>query len=169
MQIDGLDELDNKILSAIEKNARLSYSEIGEQVGLSRVSVKTRMDNLESKGIIEGYYTQINPTSFAEGRRFFMDVITEPGQFEQVVDNVAKYDIIRKVYAVTGECRFKAEGFASSNMKYEMFMKNLKRNLEGVKSITVQDQQYIIKDVDGGVEYVRLDERKSMEEENTSE
>ena len=166
MQIDGLDELDNKILTVIEKNARLSYSEIGEQVGLSRVSVKTRMENLESRGIITGYHTQINPTGFAEGRRFFMDVITEPGLFEQVVDNIAKYDIIRRVYAVTGESRFRAEGFASSNMKYEMFMKNLRRNLEGVRSITIQDQQYIIKDLDGGVEYVRLDERKPSEEEN---
>ena len=154
MHIDGLDEMDNKILTVIEKNARLSYSEIGEQVGLSRVSVKTRMDNLEKKGIIEGYYTQINPTSFAEGRRFFLDIITEPDRFEQVVDRIARQDIIRKVYAVTGECRFKAEGFASSNMKYEIFMKNLKMDLEGVRSLIIQDEQYVIKDVDGGVEYV---------------
>lgn len=164
MHIDGLVELDNKILSVVEKNARLSYSEIGEQVGLSRVSVKNRMDILEQKGIIEGYYAKINPTSFEEGRRFFMDVITEPEKFEQVVETIAKYEIIRRVYAVTGECRIKVEGFASSNMKYEMYMRNLKRNLEGVKSITVQDVQYTIKDVDGGVEYVRLDERDSQEQ-----
>lgn len=36
MFIDGLDEYDNKILAVLEKNARQSYSEIGEQVGLSR-------------------------------------------------------------------------------------------------------------------------------------
>lgn len=159
MHIDGLDEIDNKILEIIANNSRLSYSEIGGKVGLSRVSVKNHMDMLEEKGIIQGYVTVINPTSLPEGRRFFMDIITEPDKFEEVVDNIAKYDIIRKVYAVTGESRFRAEGYASSNMKYEMFMKGVKRHMEGIKSCTVQDVQYTIKDIDGGVDYVRLDER----------
>ena len=152
MHIEGLDEIDNKILDIIANNSRLSYSEIGERVGLSRVSVKNHMDMLEEKGIIQGYVTLINPTSLPEGRRFFMDIITEPDKFEEVVDNIAKYDIIRKVYAVTGESRFKAEGYASSNMKYEMFMKSVKRHSDGIKSCTVQDAQYTIKDVDGGVD-----------------
>lgn len=160
MHIEGLDELDNKILSVLEKDARLSFSEIGEQVGLSRVSVKNRMNTLEEKGIIKGYTVVLDSTGLPEGRSFFMDIITEPEMFDEVVDNIAKYDIIRKVYAVTGECRFKAEGFASSNMKYEMFMKSVKRHLEGVKSITIQDVQYTIKDIDGGIDYVRLDERE---------
>lgn len=159
MHIEGLDEIDNKILDIIANNSRLSYSEIGERVGLSRVSVKNHMDMLEEKGIIQGYVTLINPTSLPEGRRFFMDIITEPDKFEEVVDNIAKYDIIRKVYAVTGESRFKAEGYASSNMRYEMFIKSVKRHSDGIKSCTVQDVQYTIKDIDGGVDYVRLDER----------
>ena len=164
MRIEGLDDFDNNILTVLEKNARLSYSEIGEQVGLSRVSVKNRMEILEEKGIIQGYVAVINPTNLPEGRRFFMDIITEPDKFEEVVDNIAKYDIIRKVYAVTGESRFKAEGYASSNMKYEMFMKSVKRHSDGIKSCTVQDAQYTIKDVDGGVDYVRLDERTEQTE-----
>lgn len=163
MHIDGLDELDNKILTVIEKDARLTYSEIGERVGLSRVAVKNRMGALEEKGIIQGYHTIINPTSLPEGRRFFMDVITEPDKFEQVIDRLVNYEIIRRVYAVTGECRFRAEGYASSNTKYEMYMFSVKRNLEGVKSITIQDAQYTIKDVDGGVRYVSLYEQRKQE------
>lgn len=162
MFIDGLDELDNKIINILKKNARLSYSEIGEQIGLSRVSVRNRMNVLEEKGIIQGYAAVINLAGLPEGRKFFMDIITEPGKFEIVVDNFAKYDIIQKVYAVTGECRFKAEGFASNNMQYETFMKSVKRHLNGIKSITIQDVQYTIKDIDGGVDYVGLDERESL-------
>ena len=50
-------------------------------------------------------------------------------------------------------------------MRYEMFIKSVKRHLEGVKSITIQDAQYVIKDIDGGVDYVRLDERNNSENE----
>ena len=37
MFLDGLDELDQKIVTLLIRNARVSYSEIGQQVGISRV------------------------------------------------------------------------------------------------------------------------------------
>lgn len=55
MNIEGLEKLDNAILEVIKDNARMSYSDIGEKVGLSRVAVKNRMEILEKNGIIQGY------------------------------------------------------------------------------------------------------------------
>jgi len=162
MQMDELDDLDRKILNAIEKNARLSYSEIGEIVGVSRVSVKNRMLLLEEKGIIEGYYTKVNPDSASEGTRFFLEVITQPDQYEQVTERIASKEIIRRVYSVTGECRLLVEGFAPNKAKYELFMRNLKHNLSGVLKITVMHVEYVIKDSYAGVDYV-----SPMEQENT--
>jgi len=70
MHIEGLDETDNRILDVIEKNARLTYKEIGDRVGISRVSVKARMQAMEEKGIIRGYETVIiMPDSVSEERR----------------------------------------------------------------------------------------------------
>ncbi len=168
MQIDGLDELDNKILSVIETNARMSFSDIGEKVGLSRVSVKTRMEAMEKKGIIEGYYTKISTDSAPEGRRFFLDVVTQPDQFENIVDRIACQDVIKRVYAVTGDCRFMAEGFASKRLQYENFMRNLRHDLKGVRSMVVMDAQYPIKNVYGGVDYVSLDERRVKEKSESA-
>ena len=61
MFLDGLDTLDQKIIKLLMKNARMSYSEIGEKVGISRVAVKMRIQALEKKGVIEEYTTIINP------------------------------------------------------------------------------------------------------------
>ena len=63
MQIEGIDEIDNKILEEIKDNARLTYKEIVEAVGISRVSVKNRMDAMQGKGIIKGFVTVIDPTN----------------------------------------------------------------------------------------------------------
>ena len=52
MNSEGLDALDKKILDVIKENARLSYSDIGAQVGISRVAVKNRMDILEKKVLV---------------------------------------------------------------------------------------------------------------------
>ena len=61
MFLDGLDQLDKKILQLLIQNARISYSEIGQKVGLSRVAVKMRVQAMEQKGIIEDYTTIVNP------------------------------------------------------------------------------------------------------------
>ena len=47
MFLDGLDELDQKIVRLLIQNARMSYSEIGQQTGISRVAVKMRVQALE--------------------------------------------------------------------------------------------------------------------------
>ena len=53
MYIEGLDEMDNRILKELKDNARATYSEIGEAVGLSRVAVKNRIEVLEKNGFKE--------------------------------------------------------------------------------------------------------------------
>lgn len=47
MNVNGLDELDIKILDIIKYDARASYEEIAKQVGVSRTAVKNRMKIME--------------------------------------------------------------------------------------------------------------------------
>ena len=61
MFLDGMDEVDQKIVQLLIRNARMSYSDIGQQVGISRVAVKSRIKALEEKGVIEEYTAIINP------------------------------------------------------------------------------------------------------------
>ena len=39
MYLDNLDELDQKIIQLLIENARISYSDIGEETGISRVVI----------------------------------------------------------------------------------------------------------------------------------
>ena len=59
MYLDNLDELDQKIIQLLIENARISYSDIGEKTGISRVAVKARIQAMEKKGIIEESYTKM--------------------------------------------------------------------------------------------------------------
>src|SRR3989344_4169916 len=55
-----LDIKDKKILSVLDKNARMPYSKISNLVRLNRDVVKYRIKKLEKKGIITDYYTIID-------------------------------------------------------------------------------------------------------------
>ncbi len=52
MFLDGLDELDQKIVQLLIQNARMSYSEIGQKTGISRVAVKMRVQTLEKRELL---------------------------------------------------------------------------------------------------------------------
>ena len=61
MPTDELDTKDSAILQLLKNNARLTYSEIGTQVGLTRTAVKNRVSALEKSGVIKGYQAIIEP------------------------------------------------------------------------------------------------------------
>ena len=59
MFLSGLDELDRKIVQLLIENARSSYSDIGQQIGISRVAVKARIQALEAFGGQSGHHADI--------------------------------------------------------------------------------------------------------------
>ncbi len=163
MHIEGLDELDNRILEIIRDNARLTYKEIGEQVGISRVSVKTRMDALQEKGIIRGCQTVIDPTRVPEGTLFFLDVECTPDHFDDVAEYLAGNRMIRQIYSVSGECRIHAVGFANNASNLSYFANTVYRRKLGVRSMSCRTVLSTLMDIDGGVEYVRYQEPEHLE------
>ena len=60
MAFYALDVKDHKILAALDENARQPNSAIGKNVGLSKESVKYRIDRLLGRGIILRFHTVVN-------------------------------------------------------------------------------------------------------------
>ena len=56
-----MDEIDETVLSALLKDARATYAEIGAQVGLSAPAVKRRVDRLVQRGVITGFTALVDP------------------------------------------------------------------------------------------------------------
>ncbi len=163
MNIEGLDALDEKILDVIKDNARATFSQIGECVGLSRVAVKKRMEVMEKNGIIQGYKTVINPTKAPQGVQFVIDVEAVPERYGEVLDVLGADKFLRQVYTTTGECRIHAMGFAPNTNTLESHANYLFLHTKGIRKLSWHLLLSTIKDVDGGVEYVRYqeDEEKS--------
>ena len=115
MFLDGLDDVDQKIVSLLIQNARMSYSEIGQQIGLSRVAVKMRVQALEQKGIIEEYTTVINPQKISGAVSCYFEIETKPDMLMEVAGILEKNDTVTQIYRVTGKCRLHVHAVASSN------------------------------------------------------
>ena len=149
MFMDGLDNLDQKIVSLLIRNARMSYSEIGQQVGISRVAVKMRVQALEQKGIIEEYKTIINPQKISGAVSCYFEIETKPDMLAEVAEILKKNDTITQIYRVTGKSRLHVHAVASSNEEMEELIFNTMDNLPGVVACTCNTILSRIKDIKG--------------------
>ena len=90
MFLDGLDALDQKIVQLLIHNARMSYSDIGESVGISRVAVKARIQSLERRGIIEEYTTIINPQKISGAVSCYFEIETLPDALSNAIEALSQ-------------------------------------------------------------------------------
>jgi Lrp/AsnC family leucine-responsive transcriptional regulator len=56
-----MDELNRKILTLLQRDARMKRSEIARQLHLSVTAVTRRIERMEDEGVIQGYRTMVDP------------------------------------------------------------------------------------------------------------
>jgi len=61
MTLEGLDDLDRKILHSLQQDARRTSSQdIADEAGVSASTVRNRISRLEERGIIKGYHADVD-------------------------------------------------------------------------------------------------------------
>ncbi|KEI45262.1 Lrp/AsnC family transcriptional regulator [Saccharopolyspora rectivirgula] len=69
-----MDPLDQRIISHLVADARASYAEIGNKVGLSAPAVKRRVDKLLDNGTLQGFTAVVDPEALGWGTEAFVEV-----------------------------------------------------------------------------------------------
>lgn len=149
MYLSGLDSLDQKILALLTNNARLSYSEIGEQIGISRVAVKARMAALEERGIIEEYTVIINPQKINGAISCYFEIETLPSTFQEVVDALCSNESITQIYRVTGKNHLHVHAVTTGPEEMEKLLHDQIDRLPGITLVNCNTILSRIKDVKG--------------------
>ena len=149
MFLDGLDALDQKIVRLLIENARISYSDIGQQIGISRVAVKARIQALEQRGIIEEYTTIINPQKISGAVSCYFEIETLPDTLAEVTEILKQNEIITQVYRVTGKNKLHVHAVAASSEEMEKLIREVIDPLPGVVSCGCNIILSRIKDIKG--------------------
>src|SRR5690349_5187627 len=75
-----LDGTDWQILRELQKNARLSYNELGRRVGLSAPAAAERVRRLEDAGVITGYGAHVDPAKVGLSLLALIQLRCDPGK-----------------------------------------------------------------------------------------
>lgn len=135
MHINGLDEKDNEIVNLLLKDGRMSYSDIGEVVGLSRTAVKNRITALENSGIIGGYRAVINPQQSPEMMTFVVNIETEAEHFDEAKRIFSEAKETVTLIQTTGKCHLLAICVSQDMKTMRDFVNRTYKSIEGIQSI----------------------------------
>lgn len=149
MYLSGLDELDRKILDLLTQNARYTYSELGERLGLSRVAIKNRMDALEARGVIESYTVIVNPQKLGGAISCYYEIETRPDALAEVIRLLDECPTVTQIYRTTGACRLHVHAVAADQDELERLTRDVLDRLPGIERINTNVILSRIKDVKG--------------------
>lgn len=119
------DNLDMKILSELQKNARTSASEIGRRVGLSTPAVSERIAKMEEQGVILGYHANVNYDKLGLAVKVFIHFTSESLKHADMVKMVAKIPQAKEWYTVTGDACMLIKVIVGSTHELEHVIEHL--------------------------------------------
>lgn len=98
------DPLDRRIMAILAGDARKSFADIGEIVGLSASAVKRRVDRLRTDGTIMGYTAVFDPGALGWSTEAYVEIYckhaTTPAR---IAESVGKHPEVVAAMTVTGD------------------------------------------------------------------
>lgn len=112
----ALDDIDRSIIRILQENAKTSYREIHEELGISIGTIHNRLSKLESNGIIEGYTLKLNNEKLGYKLIFLIRIQIDGKHTAEILSQIKEKPEVCSIFHTTGEqsaclvCRFKEAG-----------------------------------------------------------
>lgn len=125
-----MDAKDRRILGLLERNARLTYGEIGERVGLAASSVHERVRKLEAKGVIKGYGAKLDLEKIGFPIAAIVSLALSPGSPPDIPSLVGEFPLVESCYSIAGDNSYALLVRAPSTRELEELLDALRAKLE---------------------------------------
>ena len=138
MSMVTLDDIDRKILSALQSDSRITMQALGEAVGLSASPCHRRVKLLEEQGVIRQYIAVVDQKSVGLPVSVFVSLKLER-QAEEDLERIARairgWREVLECYLMTGPRDYLLRVVVSDLAAYEKFLKTKLTRLKGISSI----------------------------------
>ena len=133
-----IDEIDGKLLRALQNDSQQSVQELGDKVGLSASACHRRVKALEDKGFVAGYRAILDAEALGFSMMFFIEVsLTSQSQevldaFEAAVRDVPE---VLECHLMAGQSDYLLRVACRDHEDFERLHRRLLARLPGVARI----------------------------------
>ena len=103
MDSPSIDPLDHAIIGELRADARLSWRELGERVGLGPTATADRVRRLEQLGVLRGYHADVDLSALGMGLRAITELRLSPDTpYESFEATLRSTPEVQLAFHVTG-------------------------------------------------------------------
>lgn len=132
-----LDDLDKKILDLLMKDGRMPIAQIAQQIDLSRVGARERINKLKKRGVITKFIPLIDNIAIGYTCSAFLDIEVGPQSLETVAEELSKLEEIMVVYLMTGNVSLHAHALMRDNKHLAEFLRTKIYRIPGINNVNV--------------------------------
>lgn len=133
-----LDDINRKILRALQSDGKISVGDLAEKVGLSPSPCARRVRLLEKSGVIKGYAAIVDQKKVGLPISAFASIKLERQREEDLdrfEETVSRWPEVLDCYLMTGQRDYLMRIVAADLEAYERFIKDKLTRLENIASI----------------------------------
>jgi len=127
-----IDKTDKGILKLLGNNSRVPFLEIAKKLSISESTVRNRVSNLQTNGIIKKFSTQIDPAKLGYGSVALVGIDVQPEKFLYVAKKLTEFDNVKMVATTTGDHMIMTEIWGEKIAELRNFISERIEKIEGV-------------------------------------
>lgn len=120
-----IDTLDERILSELQENGRLTMKSLAERVGLSSPAMIERVRRLEERGVLMGYRAVVNPAAIGRTFTALISVNVDRRHIEPFLNRLRSEPAVEECHRVTGDHAFMVKVHVASTDELEHLVDEL--------------------------------------------
>ena len=126
-----LDDIDRQILALLRDNARLPVASLAATLGLSRATIRVRMERMQANGTIAGYAVRLGAPQDSEAVRAVAMIEVEGRVTDRVARALSGIPQVRALYSTNGRWDLVAEIESASLPDFDAVLREI-RLIDGV-------------------------------------
>lgn len=135
----NIDDIDRRILIALQENGRATNHEISERVGLSPSPCLRRIRALEKNEAIQNYVALVNPEAIGLSVTAFVRVRLsgqDDRNLAEFESAVTEFPEVMECYLMSGEADYQLRVLVSSLSSFEDFLRQKLTRISAVSQVT---------------------------------
>ncbi len=132
---EEIDEVDSSILRLLRENARMSFTEMARQTGISDATIQNRLKRMRERGIIERLTVIAKPEATGYVVTAIMLVQTDTEKHDEAKQALSELPEISEVYSVLGEYDLFVKVWAKSLEELNRIINDHIRSIEGIEDL----------------------------------
>ncbi|GGL55598.1 HTH-type transcriptional regulator LrpA1 [Halocalculus aciditolerans] len=123
---------EDRILAALEADAKASYADIADEAGVSKPTVRKYINQLEDEGVIVGYSADVDPKKLSGQSIALVGIDVESERYVEATQALKNVDAVQSLYTSSGDHMLMAEVRAADGDALGDVIANTLLEIDGV-------------------------------------